>query len=311
MNRIIGGATGLIGKHLVEFWRQKGHNIIVIGRSQQRIKKVFGNGLQALTWDDLSSDVFQSAEVVINLAGANIAEKPWTPARKEEILSSRIETTKKITALLVEMGSKAPRLFTASALSVYGPQVHVLGGLPPHLDESAAIDWESAPNFLTHVAHQLEIAVQPAIAQGVRVVFLRFGAVLAKSGGVLPPMLRLFQFFMGGRIGTGDQPFSWITIDDVVRAIDFLVTKPELSGPINMVAPGCVTQYHLAQIIGKVLHRPAVISSPAFLMKLLLGERSQLLLEGQHLYPQRLLEEGFKFYYPELEQALRHILLED
>ena len=310
MHRVITGGTGLIGKRLVEHWLQQNHTITVIGRTNQHIQEVFGTRVQAVTWDSLTRDVLQSAQIVVNLAGVNVGDKRWNESLKQEILTSRIEATKKIAGLLGELGSKAPALFNASAIGIYGLQQQLYDGLPPRLDESTRIDWDHPSDFLSQVACRWEKAAEPAVTNGVRVVFLRFGVVLAKEGGALPKIVQPFRFFLGGPIGTGNQPFSWIAIDDVIRAIDFLIEKPDLSGVFNIVAPGGVVQKQLAEAIAKTLKRPAVMRMPAFLLKQLFGEEmvKELLLEGQHAYPKRLLEAGFKFEYPDIDLALNHIL---
>jgi uncharacterized protein len=310
MHRVIAGGTGLIGKRLVEHWLKQNHTITVVGRSQQQIEKMFSTRVQAITWDQLTRDVLASAEVVVNLAGSSVGDKRWSEARKQEILDSRINTTKKIAGLLAELGHDSPPLLNASAVGIYGLQQQLSDRLPPQLDESAEIDWNHPPDFLSLVARRWEKAAEPAIAKGVRVLFLRFGVVLAKEGGALPQIVKPFQLYLGGRIATGNQPFSWIAIDDVIRAIDFLLTKRDLSGPFNIVAPECVPERMLAETIGKVIHRPSMIRTPAFALKWMLGEQmaQELLLEGQHVYPKRLLDLEFNFSYPEIEPALMHNL---
>jgi uncharacterized protein (TIGR01777 family) len=180
--------------------------------------------------------------------------------------------------------------------------------LPPKLDEHTPLDFNNAPDFLSCVGRAWEKATRPLSESGVRVVNLRFGVVLAKKGGALPRIALPFYLFIGGKVGTGQQPFSWIQLDDVIRAFDFLMQNRELSGPINLVAPQCVTQQELAKAIGKVLHRPSVVPMPSIILKLFFGSMAQeLLLEGQNVYPQRLLAAGFDFKCPDIESALKHI----
>jgi len=212
--------------------------------------------------------------------------------------------------ILFILGQKSPPLYNASALSIYGSQPAVSEKLLPAVDENTSLDWDHYPDFLTGMCRDSEKAAKSAIDCGVRVTFLRFGVVLASEGGVLPRMVKPFQLFMGGPVGSGHQAFSWITIDDALRAIDFLIANPNVSGPVNLVAPECVTQRQLAKEIGKVINRPAVLTMPAPILKFILGEMSYLLLEGQCLCPRRLLELGFKFNYPKIEPALKHILLQ-
>lgn len=309
MHRIIIGGTGLIGLQLVDHWLIQGHTVTVIGRSTKKIREIFQNRVNALELKSLKPEIFREAELVVNLAGAGIAEKRWSKERKQEIIQSRINVTQKIVELLTSLGQEAPPLFNASAIGIYGLQEKVINGLPPKLDETTPIDWNLAPDFLSHIGREWEKMTRPAKEKGIRVVNLRFGVVLAKLGGALPKIIQPFYFYLGGEIGTGQQPFTWIAIDDVIRAIDFLLEKRDIAGPVNIVAPGCVTQEKLSKTIGKILHKPSFLPTPAFIMKLIFGEMAhELLLEGQHVYPSVLLDSGFVFSFPEIELALRHVL---
>lgn len=310
MHRIIAGGTGLIGKRLAEHWLAQNHTVSIIGRSKERIEKVFGKKVKAITWDKLSKDDLRTTFTLINLAGENIASKRWTKHRKQQILTSRTETTAKLAQLLVELGPDAPHLFNASAIGIYGLQTQEPNHLPPRLDEESPIPCDHPPDFLSLVACRWEEAAKRAIDAGVRVTFLRFGVVLAAEGGALPQLVRPFRYYLGGPIGTGDQPFSWVAIEDVIRAIDFLIDHPELTGPFNIVAPGCVRESELAAIIAGILNCPDKLRLPSTVVKLLFGEMGrELLLEGQHVYPTRLLTSEFSFHYPTLQSILFKILL--
>lgn len=309
MQRVIAGATGLIGTALVNHWLMNGHHVTVIGRSRQKIQTLFQNRVNALEWHELEPNTFEQTEMVVNLSGAGIAEKRWTRARKNEILHSRIEPTQQLVKLLQSLGHQSPPLFNASAIGIYGLQRQTPPHLPPRLDEQDDIPWDHPPDFLSQVGCAWEKAANAAKPFGIRVVNLRFGVVLAKQGGALPQIVRPFYFFAGGRIGTGYQPFSWITIDDLIKAIDFLIPLKDIDGPINFVAPQCVTQRTLAKTIGQVIHKPSMLITPSLLLKCLFGEMaSELLLEGQHVYPSRLLDLGFHFSHPDLQSALVFIL---
>lgn len=310
MHRIIAGGSGLIGKRLVESWLKENHTVTVIGRSHDRIKKAFGDSVQAVTWDKVTSDTLRSAQAVINLTGENVGLKRWSEAQKKEIILSRVGSTKKLAGMLAELGVAAPALFNASAIGIYGLQKKEPHHLPPKLDEATVIDWENYPDFLSEVARKWEKAAEAAVTAGVRVVFMRFGVVLAKEGGALPIIMKPFQVYLGGPIGTGEQPFSWVAIDDVVSAINFLLSKPDANGVYNIVAPGAIQQRQLGETLGRAMNRPDVVKLPGFMAKLMLGEQmaSEMLLEGQRVYPTRLLEAGFKFSYPDIESAIKHIL---
>lgn len=312
MHRIITGATGLIGKRLTEHWLKSQKKVVVVGRSKQGIKDVFGTRVIPITWDEFTREDLKSAEIVVNLAGANIADKRWTDSRKQEILNSRIKTTQKIANMLAAMGKDAPPFFNASAIGIYGLQQQSTSGLPKAFDEDSPIDWNHPTDFLSRIGRLWEKAAIPADASGARVVFLRFGVVLAREGGALPQLLKPFRFYMGGILGTGFQPFSWVAIEDVISAIDFIFANPALKGAFNIVAPECVTERTLAQTIGKIMHKPAKVTTPTFALEMLMGKEltKELLLEGQHVYPKRLLQLGFQFQYPTIESVLKHVINE-
>lgn len=310
MHRIIADGTGLIGTYLVEHWLNQRHTLTVIGRSPARIEKKFGTRVQALGWSELRSHHLQSAEVIVNLTGASIGAKRWTKAYKKEVIISRTGSTKKLCTLLAELPDKAPALFNASAMGIYGPQDALPDRLPPRLDENVVINCEQPVSFLSQVGCQWEKAAEPAKARGIRVVFLRFALVMAKEGGVLPQLMTPFQFYIGGPLGSGHQPFSWVAITDVIQAIDFLISRPEAFGPFNIAAPECVQQKIFAKTLGKVMNRPDRISLPAWVLKMVFGKEkaNELMLEGQRIYPQRLLDMGFKFTFSNLAPALKYEL---
>lgn len=306
--RVIAGGTGLIGKRLVEYWLKQNHTISVIGRTQAHIEEVFGDQVTAIAWDKLTKEELASAELLVNLTGASVGERRWTKKRKDEILSSRIDATKKIVSLLSELDKPVP-LFNASAIGVYGLQKQLPNQLPARLDEDASIDWSKSDDFMALVGRQWEQAARVAETRGTRVIYLRFGVVLAREGGALPEMMKAYRYYMGGPIGSGDQPFSWVAIDDVIDAIDFLAAQPKAQGPYNIVAPECVRQAVFSATLAKVIHKPNFVRMPAFLLQLMFGEMARdLLLDGQHVCPKRLSALGFKFLYPELEPALAHVL---
>lgn len=310
MHRIVAGGTGLIGKRLIESWLRENCTVTVIGRSQERIQKTFGDKVKAVSWDKVTRETLQSAQAVVNLTGENLGLKRWTEAQKKEIIVSRVGSTKKLAGLLAEIGPAAPPLFNASAIGIYGLQKQEEHHLPPKLDENTPIDFETYTDFLSEVGRRWEKAADAAIQAGVRVVFMRFGVVLAKEGGALPIIMKPFQVYLGGPIGTGAQPFTWVAIDDVVSAINFLIAKPDASGAYNIVAPGAIQQRMLGEAIGRVLNRPDVVKLPGFMAKLVLGEQmaSEMLLQGQRVYPTRLLDAGFVFAYPDIESAIQHVL---
>jgi len=308
-HRIIAGGTGFIGQYLISHWLKAGIKITVIGRSQKKIESRYGQTVQAVTWDELpliSRELFRGAELVLNLAGANIAAGRWSIGRKQQILQSRVDTTTQLCELLALMGDKAPTLYNASAIGVYGLAASTAQGqLPPAVDENTYIDFTQHPDFLSAVARQWELATHTSKAHGVYVLNLRFGVVLGRHGGALANLLPSFKLGLGGPIGDGHQAFSWIHIDDLRGIIEFLLQHPEVHGAVNVVAPECVNQRRFAKTLGKVLHRPTLMRTPAWLLRLLFGDMAdELLLSGQHVKPTYLTTLGYSFHYPTLLSAL-------
>jgi len=308
MEVIIAGGTGFVGQYLVKRYLAQGHQVTLIGRSKANIKQIFSDQVKALSWDDVAEQDFailDHIDLIINLAGAGIADKRWSQKRREEIIQSRLMATKCLVDLCSDLGPTSPPLFNASAVGIYGVQPEQADGLPPALDESTPINFEHPPNFSSKIVCLWELATQLAIDQGVRVVNMRFGVVLGPGGGALARLLLPFKLFMGGKLGTGKQPFSWVAIEDLASVIDFLYKNNEMSGPINVVSPECVTQHEFARVLAHVLHRSCFMTTPAWMMRLVFGEMAEeLLLSGQHVKPSSLLENGFVFQYPKLERAL-------
>ncbi len=312
MKILIGGGTGLIGRSLVNHFLQQGHQLTIVGRSVDKIDRTFGHTVSAANWQALKkkSIYLDSFDAIINLAGASIGEKRWSTERKKSIIDSRIQTTTLLSELCAELGENSPPLLNASAVGIYGLQKAVATGLPTAMDESTVPTCDTPPDFLTKVACQWEQATTAAKEKGVRVVNCRFGVVLANEGGALPKLVLPFYFFIGGRIGNGQQPFAWVSIADVISALDYLLEHPEISGPVNIVAPDCVTQQQLATAIGETIKRPSVMLTPAFMLKLAFGQMAEeLLLHGQNVAPTTLQEHGFQFEYPDIHSALEYALV--
>ena len=268
MRVAIAGASGLIGTELSKALQARGDEVVKLPRG--------------------SADI-AGADVVVNLAGASVGGKRWSPSYKKEILESRVLTTRRI----VEARPRV--LINASAVGYYG------GRGDEVLDESAS----PGADFLAGVVVEWE---KEAAKASSRVVMLRTGIVLSKHGGALQQMLPPFKAFVGGPIGSGKQWFPWIHIADEVGAILWAIDRAELSGPVNLVAPGIVTMKDFATALGKALHRPSLFPVPAGPLKVLLGEFAGVLLEGQRAIPRKLLDSGFNFRFPDLDAALADIL---
>ncbi|MGB6976851.1 MAG: TIGR01777 family oxidoreductase [Gammaproteobacteria bacterium] len=312
MNIIIAGGTGFIGQAMVKRYLAQGHTVSIIGRSKEKTHALFSHTVKFINWSELPSigdDIVQKAQVIINLAGANIAAKRWTEKRKQELLNSRTYPTQKIATLCAQLGPASPPLLNAGGVGIYGHQVPLVNQLPPVLDERIALNTDTPSDFLAELGHQWEAATQVAKNAQVRVVNMRFGIVLDRNGGALPRMLLPFRFYLGGPMGSGQQPFPWIALNDLVKAVDFLIAHPNIRGPVNLVAPQGITQKQFIKAIGQALNKPSSLPMPEFAIKLLFGQMGkELLLSGQHVAPHVLLDAGFLFQYPTIESALTTIL---
>ncbi|MCA9400140.1 MAG: TIGR01777 family oxidoreductase [Candidatus Omnitrophica bacterium] len=311
MTLAIAGGTGLIGKAIVQNWLSQGKKVLVLGRSKERIQKVFANNVEAVTYDECAAapeQYFREVACIVNLAGANIADKRWTASRKASILNSRVKITKHISAICAKLAYQKITLINASAVGVYGLQPLLATGLPERLDEGTPLLQEHAETFLEKVCFAWEEATRAAKDAGVRVVNARLGVVLAKEGGALQKMALPFYMFAGGPMGSGRQALAWISLKDVIRAMDFLLEEGGISGPVNLVAPECLTQKNFAGVLGRVLHRPSFMPTPGVILKIALGQMAEeLLLNGAHVYPARLIQAGFTFQYPHAQAALQDI----
>ncbi len=294
MHYLITGATGFIGSALVESLLSDGQEVTVLTREPNKAYHQFEGKAAIITLEQLSA--LKSVDGVVNLAGAPIIDKRWSDARKRVIRESRVDFTRQLIEGLNKVGSKPAVFVSGSAIGFYGARED--GKV---LDEASDVvagfthdlcrDWESA-------------ALSAATLLGARVCLIRTGIVLGQ-GGALGKMLLPFKFGLGGPIGHGEQWMSWIHLDDEVGAIRFLLENSGLEGAYNLTAPEPVTNKMFAQALGKALHRPTCLMTPSVVMKLLLGESSELLLKGQRVQPKRLLEAGFKFNYPSLQAALQ------
>lgn len=295
MHIAVTGSSGLVGAALVSFLTAGGHRVIRLVR-----KPPSGDDVQ---WDpaegvkDLSR--LEGVDAVIHLAGENIAAGRWTPQRKGEIRRSRVEGTRELCESLTRLSSRPEALVSASAVGFYGDRG----------DEILTEDSAPGRDFLARICQEWEAAAEPASRAGIRVVHLRFGMILSPAGGALRKMLLPFKLGVGGRIGSGRQFVGWIAIDDAVVAIHHAVCTESLHGPVNAVSPAPATNAEFARILARVLSRPAIFPTPAFAIRLAFGEMADaLLLTSQRVVPRRLQASGYRFRYPELEGALRHLL---
>jgi uncharacterized protein (TIGR01777 family) len=295
MTVLLTGASGLIGSQAANALRARNDRVISVTRGNARKdESVSWNPLDESPSQSLNSAVAQ-CDAIIHLAGENIASGRWTRKRKHAIRESRIHGTQQIVAA-INTAQRKPRTFLcASAVGYYG-------------DRGNEVLNESSPPgqaWLSEVCGEWETSAAQAHS---RTVHLRFGIVLSKSGGALPQIMRPFRFGFGGPVGSGNQWMSWIAIDDAVRAILMLLDNSTEAGPVNIVAPNPVTNGNFSEVLGKVLHRPALCRVPAQVLRLVLGEMAdELLLSSQRVQPGVLARSGFQFRYPAIESALEYL----
>lgn len=301
MKIILTGGTGFIGAPLRERLLEEGHDVILLTRNPSHAGSQPSGKLKTVFWDGKNpgpwADKINGADAVINLAGEPIAAKRWSDAQKKRIQESRLDATRAVVSAIQKAAKKPHLLINASAVGYYGnvPEGEVTEDHPRGTD------------FLSETCSRWEEAARTAEPLGVRVVRLRIGIVLEKNGGALKKMLPPFRFFMGGPLGSGRQWFPWIHREDVIGVILFALKNQNLSGPVNLTAPQSVTMKEFCTTLGQVMHRPSWAPVPAIVLKLLLGEMADLLLSGQKAVPKKLLEAGYSFQHPNLEEALKSL----
>lgn len=299
MKIIVTGGTGFIGHALVEELARQGHEVVVLSRKTGHAPQA---SVRCVEWDARSSGPWQSevesADVVINLTGAPIAERRWTEARKRLLTESRIVSTRLLVDAVAARSVPLPLLISASGIGYYGPSDDRL------LDERSPL----GQGFLAELSAAWETEALRADQFGTRVVLLRAGMVLELGGGALPKMLLPFQLFAGGPVLPGTQWVSWIHRADLLSLIQWAIATPTVSGPVNAVAPEAVTMKTFCTTVGKVLHRPSWLPVPGFALQLGLGELGTLMTTGQRVDPAKARAGGYPFHYPTLEPALRAIV---
>ena len=296
MKVLVTGATGLVGSELVPFLTKQGTDVYRLTRGK-------AHEAHDIVWDPARNQLpkgrIEGTDVVVHLAGENIAGKRWNPAVKSELRRSRVEGTKLLCETITQLETLPKTLICASAIGFYGDRGSEM------LNETSA----GGTGFLADVCREWEAACEPARAKGIRVVNLRTGVVLSKNGGALAKMLPPFKMGVGGVVGSGNQYWSWITVDDLVGVINHCISHEKMSGPVNATTPCPVTNYDFTKTLGAVLGRPTIFPMPAFAARLVLGEMANdLLLASAKVMPNRLSESGYQFLYPSLEPALRHLL---
>jgi uncharacterized protein len=297
MKVLVTGASGLVGTKLIPALKAEGQQVLRMVRTTPKDKA------SEIFWSPqggaLGAGDLEGLNAVVHLAGENLAEGRWTEEKKRNIRESRVKGTRLISETLAKLKAKPDVLVSASAVGFYGDRGDEI------LDERSS----SGDDFLAEVCREWELATEAAAQSGVRVVNLRFGVILSPDGGALAKMLTPFRLGVGGKIGSGDQYMSWIAIDDAVGAIMHALTNEALRGPVNVVAPEAVTNRDFTKALGHALSRPTIFPVPAFAARLAFGEMADAtLLSSQRVEPAVLKETGFRFQYPKLEDALRHVL---
>jgi uncharacterized protein (TIGR01777 family) len=293
MRIAITGASGLLGSALVPALRRDGHSVLRLVRREPRAD-------DELRWDparhELDPRALDDVDAVVHLSGAGVGDKRWTEAYKRELVDSRIDSTTTIAKALAEAAPRQRVLLSGSGVNSYGDT------------GDTAVD-ETVPygtGFLAALVQAWEAATRPAEEAGVRVVHLRTAPVIARSGGLLAPMLLLFKAGLGGRLGSGRQYMPWISLTDWVGAARYLLTADDIRGPVNLVAPDQVTNAEFTRALARAVHRPAVLPVPAFALRIAVdGLADEGALISLRVAPRVLTERGFTFHHRDLDEALR------
>ncbi|MGD9898440.1 MAG: TIGR01777 family oxidoreductase [Calditrichaceae bacterium] len=299
MKIIITGATGFIGSRLSKRLIDSGHAVIALSRDPEKAQRILGNEITCLMWagkdivpwvDQLNGDYG-----IINLAGENIAAGRWSAERKKRILRSRVEAGEIIVNAARQAKKKPEFMIQASAIGIYGSSRDIV------LDEQT----NPGEGFLADVCKRWEESSKELENMQIRRIIIRTGVVLGKNGGIIKKMTLPFKLFMGGPPGSGKQGFSWIHIEDEIRAIIFLLESKNQKGIFNLTAPNPVTMSKFTKIFGNALKRPSWLPVPSFVLKIMFGEMAEeMILSGQKVLPKALLKEGFTFNFPDLKEAV-------
>lgn len=302
MRIVIVGATGFIGRALVETLRERGDSVTAVTRNPDRARRTLGHDVPLMRWNPPElgdwTSAFDAADGIVNLAGASVAGKRWTAARKREILDSRLVAT---AAVVQAIGAANPRptvLVNASAVGFYGSRGDEV------LTESSA----PGEDFLSGVTRQWEAAALEAQKLGVRVVMIRSGIVLGRQGGALAQMAMPFRIFVGGTMGRPDQWVPWIHIDDEVALIIYALTHDTMKGPVNATAPNPVHMEEFSRQIGQSLRRPSWVPMLSLFLPLALGQRAEVLLSSERALPESATDAGYQFQHTDSAEALRSLL---
>lgn len=300
MKVLVAGGTGMLGTPLVKELAEKGHQVLVLTRSATRSPSK--ENVLFLPWESLYSEnvskKFSNVDAVINLAGENLGSRLWTSTRKKALINSRVETAKKLVKA-IEDHRISPKVFIqASAIGYYEKNSEV------PITESD----RPGNDFMSEICVRWEQASQSAEGMGIRRVVIRTGVVLSLDEGAFKRLLMPIKLFIGGPLGSGTQQISWIHLQDELAAIQFLLGAEKCQGIYNLTSPNPLSNREIGMMLARQFHRPFWLPTPGFLLKLVLGEMSSVVLDSQKVLPRRLQEAGFSFKYPEFHSALESLL---
>lgn len=298
MKVLISGSNGLVGSNLASYLEYQGHEIYKLVRSKKQVddKSIYWNPEQGI----LNTNELEGFDAIVHLAGENIANKRWTEKQKTKISESRIKSTKLLSYMLTNLKRKPQVFISASAIGYYADRPFET--LYEHCYPINGI-------FISETCRQWEEAANPAKEAGIRVIHPRFGIILSNEGGALTKLIVPFSLGLGGNIGSGKQYMSWVSLEDVIYALYFLINTPEISGPVNFTSPNPVTNQDFTKTLARALGRPALAPLPSFLAKIIFGEMADaLLLASAKVKPKVLEDAGYKFSYPKLEECFRSLL---
>lgn len=294
MKVAITGGSGFLGKELTKVLKNEGHEVYILSRSHQNDSHT----IQWLSDDSKPEEYLNGIDAWVNLAGVSINEGRWNKQQKQNIYNSRMKATDEMIRIIDAVEDKPSVLINASAIGIYPPSETAT-----YTDSSK----EKGTDFLAKTVNDWEEKATKTERFGTRVAAGRFGIILGKNDGALPLMALPYKMFVGGKVGSGKQWLSWIHVEDVARAILFAIENKDLTGPFNVTSPCPQTMNEFGKTLGNVLNRPHWIPVPSIALKLGLGDKSQLVLEGQRVLPEKLLNQGFTFRFPELKKALQHV----
>lgn len=298
MRIVIAGGSGFIGQKLTNYFANTGHEVIILTREfkEDRLNVSYVEWLDKRKQPEAE---IKKADVVINLAGVSIDRGRWSKSHQAAIYNSRMTATNELLRIVQALPIPPKVFINASAIGIYPASQTAT-----YTEENV----EVAHDFLGKTVVDWEEKAMSAQNLGIRVACMRFGVILGNGGGALPQMITPYRFFAGGTVGTGKQWLSWVHIEDVIRAIVFVMKRPAISGPVNVTAPSPKKMKQFGQTIAKTIDRPHWLPVPALMMRIVLGKKSDLVLKGQYVTPDVLINNGFTFSYPTLEKALADLL---